>query len=113
MATLFAPVVGPAGGAIPVTVGGSRYVNWSSMLVGDIPPGVVTVTSTVPAVAVAGDVAATSVSEIGVAGTLVAPKVTLVAPDNPVPTISTVLFPVRAPALGLTDDTVGTGMYVN
>ena len=113
MATVFPPVVGPAGGSTPVTVGASRYVNWSAALVGDVPPGVVTVTSTVPAAADAGDVAITSVSETGVTETPVVPKCTVVAPDSPVPMMSTTLFPVRAPALGVIEVTVGIGMYVN
>jgi hypothetical protein len=46
MVTGVPPAVLPEDGEIEVTVG--AYVNWSSGLVGDVPAGVVTVTSTVP-----------------------------------------------------------------
>ena len=43
---------GPETGLTPLTVGGgsTTYVYWSAVLVALVPPGVVTVTSTVPAV---------------------------------------------------------------
>jgi hypothetical protein len=64
MATDVPPVVGPAVGEIDVTVGGATWVNWSAADVADVPPGVVTVTSTVPVPA--GDVAVIEVAELTV-----------------------------------------------
>ena len=46
MVTLVPPVAGPLGGLIAVTIGGGGYVNRSAGLVAEVPPGVVTVTST-------------------------------------------------------------------
>ena len=47
--TLVPPAVGPAVGCTPVTVAAASYVYSSELLVALPPPGVVTVTSTVPA----------------------------------------------------------------
>src|ERR1700676_4637339 len=49
------PVVVPVCGATPVTVGTPKYVNVSAAVVGLVPSGVTTVTSTAPA-DLAGDV---------------------------------------------------------
>ena len=73
------------------------------------PLGVVTTTSTVPAGS-AGEVAVIEVAETTV--TLVAtpaPKLTALAPMNPVPVTVTVLSPAGRPATGLTAVTVGAG----
>ena len=43
------PVSGPDAGATLVTVGAAIYVNRSAGIVADVPPGVVTTTSTAPA----------------------------------------------------------------
>ena len=74
---------------------------WSAELVALVPPVVVTVMSTVPAVP-AGEVAVIWVSLSTVklcAGVL--PKLTAVAPVKPVPVIVTVVPPVVGPAVGL------------
>jgi hypothetical protein len=43
----------------------------------------------------------------------VGPKLTAVAAEKPLPTIMTVVPPVRRPLAGETDETAGLGMYVN
>src|SRR5262249_49435680 len=48
MMTFVLPAVGPWFGSIAATASGGRYVNWSAGLTAEVPPGVVTVTSTVP-----------------------------------------------------------------
>jgi hypothetical protein len=50
MVTGVPPAVGPEMGATEVTVGTTTNVNWSAGEVAEVPPAVVTVTSTVPAV---------------------------------------------------------------
>jgi hypothetical protein len=82
-------------------------VNWSAELVALVPFGVVTVTSTAPAVP-AGDVAVIEVSlvvAVTVAG--VVPKSTAVAPVKPVPLIVTEVPPAVVPLVGDRDVTVG------
>ena len=49
MVTLVPPAVGPAVGEMLVTVGAGIYVNWLAAPVALVPPAVVTVTFTVPA----------------------------------------------------------------
>jgi hypothetical protein len=57
MVTVSPPAVLPVFGETEVTVGGGfEYVNWSAGTIADVPEGVVTVTSTVPALATAGEV---------------------------------------------------------
>jgi hypothetical protein len=46
--TVVPPVAGPEAGIMLVTVGAGMRVNWSDADVADVPPGVVTRTSTVP-----------------------------------------------------------------
>jgi hypothetical protein len=71
-------------------------VNWSAALVADVAPGVVTVMSTVPVPA--GAVAMISVSDTTVKlVAAVVPKLTPVAPVNPVPVMSTVVPPDASP----------------
>jgi hypothetical protein len=75
----------------------------------EVPPGVVTVTSTVPLPA--GLVAVIWVSLLTL--TLLAavrPKETLVAPVKPVPVIVTLVPPVPGPLAGLILVTVGAGL---
>ena len=82
-------------------------MNWSADEVAEVPPTVVTVTSTVPVPA--GDVAVIWVAEFTVkpvAG--VAPKLTAVAPLKFVPVIITDVPPEVGPAVGEIDVTVGT-----
>ena len=89
------------------------YVNSSTGEVALVPPGVVTVTSTVPAVP-AGETAVIWVAEVTVkldAETV--PNFTTVAPVNPVPVTVTVVPPATGPDAGVIPVTVGTGSYVN
>jgi hypothetical protein len=108
------PVVDPSLGEMPATVGGA-YVYWnrSAELVADVPPGVVTVTSTVPLPAgLAGGLTAVIwVSLLNVkllAGTV--PNSTFVAPVKSRPVIMTVVFPAAGPNVGEMLVTVGAGM---
>ncbi len=81
-------------------------MNWSAAVVADVPPDVVTLTSTVPAPA--GEVAVIEVEETTVTPTAaVAPNVTAVAPDKLVPVIVTVVPPPPGPPVGEIDVTVG------
>jgi hypothetical protein len=84
-------------------------VNWSAADVADVPPAVVTVTSTVPVPA--GEVAVIEVAELTVKlVALVAPNFTAVAPVNEVPVIVTDVPPVAGPEVGEIDVTVGAAM---
>ena len=81
-------------------------MNWSAAEIADVPPAVVTRTSTVPVPA--GDVAVIEVAELTVkpaAG--VAPKVTTVAPLRLVPVIVTDVPPGAGPNVGEIEVTVG------
>ena len=72
----------------------------------DVPPGVVTVISTVPAPG--GDVAVIDVAELTVKlVALAAPNFTALALENPVPVMVTDVPPVVAPAFGATAVTAG------
>jgi hypothetical protein len=74
-----------------------------------VPPGVVTVTSTVPEVP-AGAVTVIDVLELTVTAVPgFVPKLTVVAPVNPLPVRVTTLVPVTGPELGETPLTVGAG----
>ena len=74
------------------------------------PPGVVTVTSTVPADA-AGDVAFNWVADTKVtAAAAVVPKLTVEVLVKFVPVMETFVPPTSGPALGLTAATVGAAM---
>jgi hypothetical protein len=80
-------------------------VNRSAADVGDVPPVVITLTSTVPEPA--GDVAVIDVAELTVKLVApVAPNVTAVAPVNPVPVIATDVPPAIGPAFGEIEVTV-------
>ena len=82
-------------------------MNWSAAEVAEVPPAVVTVTST-GAGAPAGEVAVIGVAELTV--TLVAavePKSTAVAPVKPVPVMVTEVPPAAGRRSGLTAVTVG------
>jgi hypothetical protein len=50
MVTVVPPTVGPEVGVTELTVGAATKVKWSPVFVGEVPPGLVTVTSTAPAV---------------------------------------------------------------
>jgi hypothetical protein len=71
------------------------------------PPGVVTITSIVPAAAGPGDVAVICVGLSTVNKAVAAPKCTAVAPEKLVPVIITVVPPAVGPASGLILVTVG------
>ena len=78
-----------------------------------VPPGVVTLTSTVPT-ARAGEVIVRVLSLVTcrlVPG--VTPNLTAVAPVNPVPVIVTTVPPAADPVAGEMLVTVGAGTYVN
>src|ERR1700722_7957550 len=80
------PEAGPVVGEIDVTAGATTYVKWSLGAVTLVPPGVVTVMSTVPAPA--GAVAVIDVAELTVKPVALAtPNFTTVAPARLVPVI--------------------------
>ena len=86
---------------------GALNVNWSADDVSDVPPGVATVTSTVPLPA--GLVALMELDELTVTPVAAeAPKSTAVAPVKPLPEIVTDVPPAVDPVFGLTPETVGT-----
>ena len=83
-------------------------MNWSAGDVALVPPGVVTVISTVPAPA--GEVAVIFVAESTVKlEALIIPNLTTVAPENPVPLTVTEVPPTSCPAAGAMLVTAGTG----
>ena len=83
---------------------------WSAAPVALVPPGVVTVTFTVPVPA--GAVAVMVVESLTVKLAAPVPNFTPVAPIKPVPVIVTRAVPVLTPEVGLTALTVGTGGWV-
>jgi hypothetical protein len=86
-------------------------VKWSDGEVADVPPGVVTVTSTVDDPA--GEVALICVDELTVNVLAeVVPNLTAVAPVRLVPVMVTPVAPVAGPVLGETFVTVGAAAYV-
>ncbi len=111
IATRVPPSTGPPSGSIPDTVGAATKVNRSLALAALVPPSVMTATSTVPALA-AGETAVMEVSAFTVkpaAGT--SPKVTAVAPVNPVPAMATLVPPAAGPEV--TDTLVTRGAATN
>jgi hypothetical protein len=81
-------------------------VNWSAAEVAEVPPAVVTLTSTVPVPA--GEVAVIEVAELTVkpvAG--VAPNVTAVVPAKLVPVMVTEVPPAPGPEVGEIEVAVG------
>src|SRR5438093_929159 len=106
------PAAGPAVGFTDVTVGASTKVNTSKNDVADVPPTVVTVTSTPPA-ACAGDTAVIelSVSTVKLAA-FIAPNFTEVAPVKCEPLIVTDVPPALGPAVGFSDVTTGASTKV-
>ncbi len=83
-------------------------MKWSALEVAEVPPGVVTVTSTVPVPAGEVTVMESAVSAVTVPA--VVPKSTAVAFARLVPVTVTLVPPPSGPALGLTAVTVGTAM---
>src|ERR1700676_3839593 len=90
--------------------GGAVKVNWSDgALTSEVPPGVVTKTSTVAA-ASAGEMMVMDVAELTTRPVpAVVPNFTTVAPVKPVPVTVTLVPPAVDPVLGETLVTVGTG----
>ena len=72
----------------------------------DVPPAVVTLTSTVPALP-AGDVAVIEVAELAVTVAEFEPKSTAVAEDRFVPVMTTWVPPAADPLIGRIEVTVG------
>ena len=105
MVTAVPPPESPLFGLTDVTVGMAKKVNWSAGDVADVPPVVVTVTSTVPVPA--GDVAVIDVGEATVKPAFVAPNLTAVAPVKLLPEIVTAVPPAAGPLPGLTAVTEG------
>ena len=107
------PTNGPADGETPVTVGAATNVYWSALEVAEVPPGDVTVMSTVPADS-AGATAVICVAEFTMKlFAAVPPKSTTVAGPKFVPEMTTLVPDVVGPADGDTPVTVGTASYVN
>jgi hypothetical protein len=101
----------PEVGLTAVTVGtlGALNVNWSAAPVVDVPLGVTTVMSTVPA-ASAGETAVIKVPDHNLNEiAAVVPKLTCVSPVKLVPVMATVVPPMVLPLFGLTAVTVGNG----
>ena len=82
-------------------------MNLSANDVADAPPGVVTVTSTVPALS-AGEVAVIAVAESAVMMPGVAPKLTAEADERLAPLMVTEVPPAVGPLIGLIPVTEGT-----
>src|SRR5580658_3338036 len=99
--------VPPLAGELIEAVGGlaALYVYLSALEVALVPPGVLTVTSTVPVPA--GDVAVTCVEVFTVKTALVDPKSTAVAPVRLVPVMVTGVPPACGPLVGESLVTVG------
>jgi hypothetical protein len=84
-------------------------VNWSAADVADVPPGAVTVISTVPVPA--GEVAVIEVAELTVKlVAVIAPNFTAVVPVKLVPVIVTGVPPATGPDAGAIAVTVGAPM---
>jgi hypothetical protein len=106
------PAVGPLVGEIAVIVGAAPYVNLSAATIALVPPGVVTLTSTTPAIW-AGEVMVILVLEFTVRLVpAVVPNLTAVAPVNPVPVIVTTVPPAVGPLAGEMAVTVGRAITV-
>jgi hypothetical protein len=110
--TTVPPEVGPDCGATAETAGtGAVYAK--SFTVPTVlldPPDVVTTTSTVDTVMVAGDTAVIRVGEFTVTdAAATSPNVTDAPFRNPVPVIVTDVPPAVLPVAGFSDDTTGTG----
>ena len=97
--------VGADPGSFTVTVGAETYVNLSPATIALVPPGVVTLISTVPAPA--GDVAVRRVAALYVTLAALVPNVTVDALVNPEPVIVTLVPPAADPVAGEMLDTVG------
>jgi len=103
------PVDGPVFGLTDVTLGCTAwYVKSSAEVLADVPPVVVTMTSTVPGVIVDGEVAVIDVAEFTVtAVAAVPPKLTVAPVMKLVPVIATEVPPAVGPDVGFNDVTAG------
>ncbi len=81
---------------------------WSAELVALVPPGVVTVTSTVPTEA-GGELAVIVVELVTVKVAAWLPNSTALAPNRLLPVMLTVVPPMVKPPVGVTAVTVGGG----
>src|SRR3974390_2654760 len=88
-------------------------VNWNVVLSAEVPPGLVTVTSSVPG----GDNGVTSVIDVSLATVMAVSatpaKLTAVAPVNPVPVIVRLVPPLAGPSVTESHVTRGTGTKPN
>src|ERR1700680_863550 len=118
--TVLPPATGPAVGAMLLIVGTAAYVYWSAFDVALVPPGVVTVISTVPAEAAGTstviDVALFTVKQGALPQLVVtcwAPTETWVVenplPMKPLPVTVTAVPPLSGPLVGATLLTAGHG----
>jgi hypothetical protein len=82
-------------------------VNWSALVVAEVPEGVVTVMSTVPLPG--GLVTVICAAESAVIVPAAPPKLTPVAPARPVPETVTAVSPAVGPLAGEIPVTVGGG----
>src|SRR5689334_22939890 len=110
MVTVVPPLVEPVVGLIAVSTGGEAVkVKWSADDIADVPPAVVTVTSTVPAGS-AGATAVICVLELTVKlAAAVRPKNIAVAPVKLLPVMVTVVPPLLLPVSGVIEVTMGVG----
>jgi hypothetical protein len=101
------PGGGPGGGGVVLGGGGGdTNVNVSALVTALVPPGVVTVTLTVPVPA--GDVAVIVVALVTLKlVAVVEPNLTVEAPVKLVPVIVTPVPPLVGPVLGFTEVTAG------
>jgi hypothetical protein len=107
MLTDVPPRSGPADGLREVTVGTASKLNWSAMLVTEVPPGVVTVRSTV-AGSSAGEVTVQLMVVQTTEVAAVAPKLTVLDPaTKPVPVTVTTVPPPTGPTVGEMEVTPG------
>jgi hypothetical protein len=106
--TAVPPPRGPTLGVTEVTTGATSYVNWSAEDVTEVPPGVVTVMSTVP-IDSAGEVAVQRIVDEQLTDVpAVRPNIAVVEPTTkPVPLMLTTVAPPRGPAFGVTEVTTG------
>ncbi len=89
-----------------VTVGVGMYMDWSAALVVEVPPGVGTITSTMPFPVGLTTVICVSLTMVKFV-TAAAPNETLVAQLNPLPVMVTLVPPPAGPLIGLMLDTDG------
>jgi hypothetical protein len=87
-------------------------VNTSAGDVDEVPPAVVTVTSTAPVPAGLRAIIVVDVTRVNIVARLV-PKFNAVTLLNPVPVTVTSVLPVAGPFAGLTAETVGAARYAN